>query len=619
MPTQADDIRIRLDENKRHRLGQELIEKIRSARSGMAPMLEKVKGWDAFYEGALPPKLLPWPECSNICVPLTQWICDTYKARIADVVLSVSPVVLVEPPAGLDQPEYKQRARAVESYLQGYCERLMLADILADDVLAAAIRSPVAATKIAWREEMRRVRRFMPEMDPMTGDPLLGADGEGVMAAQEVEDYKHKGPKVEFVDVRNLVIWPLTAKSVEDCQIVGDRYRLTPAQVRERVKQGRFDKVALELAAESEEGTEESQDSEELDEYMGIERLGDYKQLVFWEVIASYDADGDGVLEDCVFTLEHQTGTIVRAIRYPYFHGYRYYDFCVLFPRPGRAFGRCMPQIVEGSQRELNAIHNQRVDGVTLAMTKSFVARRSSTIEYDTLLVSPGSITFVDDVAGDLRELDIDPQVPGMDVEQMARDYAERASGINDLSTGRETEERKTATEVGLVASEAGIRFADTIRAMHQSIINIVRQIAGLCYQYADDEELGAHKLERDDLIFPWRYVAHGNTGTANKAQQRQESMLLYNTLMANPLVGQDLTRIWRLTQDILQAFDRSDTVAYIGSEDEATAMMKAQQAAAQAQAEQQAAMMAQQGGQAVEGEPGGLGGVVEPMAASGA
>ncbi len=582
MPRQSEDNRIRLSLDARQRLGHELIEKIRSARSGMADMLDKLKDWDALYEGKLPEKAVPWPGCSNICVPLTQWVCDTYKARIADVILSVLPLVLVEPPAGLQQPEYKKRAQGVESFLQSYCERMKLGDILADDVLSSALRSPVAATKIAWRDEMRQTQRFMPTVDPMTGEPMLGEDGQGVFEPQEVQESRYRGPRVEFVDIRNLVIWPLTAKSVEECQIVGDRFSLTKQQDKERVKLGKFDRVALNLEAESEEGSEAAAEFDELDEYMGIERLGDYEQLDFWEVIAAYDADGDGFAEDCVFTIHDETGGIVRAIRYPYYHGLRYYDFCVLFPRAGRAFGRTMPQILEGSQRELNAIHNQRIDAVTLAMSKPFVGRRSSTVDYDTLLIAPGYVTLLDDL-NDVKELAIDPQIPGMDVEQMARDYAERASGIFDQTTGKESEEKKTATEVGLVASSAGIRFADTIRAVHQSIINIARQVAGLCYQYAGDEELQAYQIERDDLIFPWRYVAHGNTGTANKTQQRQESMLLYDKLIQSPLVAQDLTRIWRLSQDLLQAFDRTDTEAYVGSEDEARQLM------AQIQAQQQA------------------------------
>jgi len=612
----TDDSRIRLSDEARQRVGHELIEKIRSARSGMADMLDKLKDWDALYEGALPEKTLPWPGCSNICVPLTQWVCDTYKARIADVILSVSPLVLVEPPAGLQEPEFKQKAHGVETFLQSYCERMKLGDTLADDVLASALRSPVAATKIIWRDEVRQVRRFMPTADPMTGEPMLGADDQGILEPQRVEAPKYRGPRVEFIDIRNLVIWPLTAKSAQDCQIVGDRFTLTKQEVKERVNQGRYDRVALEMQANSEEGSEVAADFDELDEYMGLQRLGDYEVLTFWEVIAPFDADRDGVAEDCVFTLEAETGTILRAIEYPYYHGLRYYDFCILFPRAGRTFGRTMPQILESCQRELNAIHNQRIDAITLAMSKPFAARRSSTIDFDTLLVSPGGITLLDDL-NDLKELDIDPQVPGMDIEQMARDYAERASGIFDQTTGKESEEKKTATEVGLVASSAGIRFADTIRAAHQSIINMVTQVAGLCYQYADDTELQAYNIERDDLIFPWRYVPHGNTGTANKAQQRQESMLLYDKLIQSPLVAQDLTRIWRLSQDLLQAFDRTDTEAYLGSEDEAKQLMAQIQAQQAAQAQQVAAMAAQGGqGGAV---PGGMGGTLEPVAPSGA
>ncbi len=612
----ADDIRLRLTDEKRKTIGQELLSKIRSARAGMAAMFDKVSVWEQFYEGTLPEKAFPWPDCSNVNVPLTQWVCDTYKARIADVLLSVSPLVLVEPPAGLSGPEYKAKAQAVEGFLQGYSERIGLGEVLADDILASALRTPAAVTKVVWREELKNATRYMPIEDEVSGEPVLDESGQPTLEPKRIEVQAHRGPRCEFVELENLVIWPLTAKSVQDCQIVGDRFRLTPQQVKERVKVGRFDRIAQELPSESEAGSDQAEELQAIDESIGIDRLGDYEQVSFWEVIAPYDVDGDGIEEDCVFTLEQGSGTIVRAIKFPYYHGIRYYDFCVLFPRPGRTFGRTMPQILEGSQRELNAIHNQRIDAITLAMSKSFTALKSSTIELDTLMVAPGSVVLVDS-HDDIRELDISPQVPGLDAEQMARDYAERASGINDLSTGRETEEAKTATEVGLVASEAGIRFADTIRSAQSTVVNIIKQVGGLCYQYADDTELQAHGIERDDLIFPWQYVAHGNTGTANKAQQRQESMLLYNTLMQNPLVGQDLTRIWRLSQDILQAFDRTDTEAYLGTEDEAKQLMEQMQAQQAAQQAAQEAAMQAQGGEGGE-QAGGMDGTTQPMAVSG-
>ena len=572
------NIKLKLSSTEKKRIGEDLISKIRSARAAMKQLLDDLKTWDKLYEGKLPSRDFPWADCSNNNIPMIQSIIDTYHAHINEVVLGVRPMILVMPPPFASDPELKTIAANVQDMLDAVLFDQMDIENTIDDLTQMSIRTPAAISKMAWREEYRRQTTATQEIEQETGQPTTK------FTTQDVPNYK--GPRLEYVDLRNFVLFPLTYSSIEQAQIVGDRYRLRPDQIKRRVKDGYFDKDAdsvLDLM-DTEASTAEDTEDEEQADYEGIDKLTDYDQAWFWEVIAPYSKNDDGLTEDCVFTLHASTGTIVRATRFPYFHGMRYYIPMRVYRRPGRFFARCLPQILEGCQKEINALHNQGIDAVTLSMVKAFKGRRGSGIEPDTLVMSPGSTILLDDPVNDLVEFNINPIVPGVDREAIIRDWSERASGINDLSLGRVTEEQKTAKEVAIVNAEGGIRFSDVIRRLQESILAIGKQVIGLLYQFMSDEELAQYQLTRDMLLVPWKLLPHGNTGTANQVQQRQEAMVMYQTLMNNPLVAQDPRKLYRITQDLLHAFDREDVDAYIGTLDEATQLFMMNMQAKQAE-----------------------------------
>ena len=594
--------------DERQALGARFLRDIRDARSGMDQMFDKQERWDKFYENNLPPKTFPWEDCSNVNVPLIQSQVDTFVAHVSDVVLSVSPVTMVQPPAELaSDPNVKDIASKVENLLNTIeTQRMDLPSVLSDQLIPAALRTPAGIAKVAWREDYRQVKRIVqgmePVIDPLTQSPAI--DGTGMPVMQPVEqvveqqEVAYAGPKPEFVDLKDFVVYPLTAKSIDDATLVGHKYRLTADKVKRRAADGYFypDSTAVLDSLESEASVEDQRDDDTL-EYEGLDKLSGFDAVYLWEIIAPYDANKDGIEEDCLFTLEAKTGHIVRATEYPYFHGRRCYVKAVPYPRPGRFFGRCIPQILEGCQAELNALHNQRIDSTTIAATKLFKLLRSSNLDHDNLGISPGKAIPVDSM-DELQEFTISPLIPGIEYEDRAQMWAERATGANDVAQGKTTEADKTLGEVQLAASQSGIRFGDIIRRVQSSVIEIGKQVIGLCYQFMTPEELMSFGLERQHLEIDWVLVPHGNTGTANKMQQRNEAVTLYDRLMQNPLVQSNPMYVHRLSRELLMAFDREDYEQFIGTAEElqmqiqqAQMMAAEQQAMMQGQAEQQMAM----------------------------
>lgn len=861
---------IKMKRSDRELLGADLIDKIRRSRSAMKGLLSKLKDWHAFYESDLPTKTFPWPDCSNVNVPITQWHVDTFQSHISDVVVGVAPYTLIKALPGSSY-EAADAPVCVENFVQNVERNLMGLQRIVKSVLTQALLDGTAIGKLVWREEYRKMRVMQTLFNEETEEV------ESVLESLDVP--KYIGPKLELVDLRNFTIYPLTVKDIDDAVLVGDRYRLLPNQVEERIKRGYFDKDYASKFVESpdnEVGTSQDTEDEETNAQLGIERL-EQGYVYFWEVITGYDADGDGIDEDVVVTLEAETGTIVRIREYPYYHGKRWYVPFRPHPRPVGFFGRSVAQIVEHMQREINTIHNQRcvtvgtriltddlrwvkaedlkvgdtvigcdeenarngnrggplrnlrrstveatgispadcvevvTDRVTVRATcdhpflvrnrnhglvwteakdlvegdeikfiaqtwtedendswlsgmtdgegsltaesgkggmritvatqskktsndgiidrvvkvledRNFVVHRydsksgygtshptecvqvcgiaesfrylgrlrpmrllkkwqtyldkgigtpknslatvvsvrevgladvvnlqtsthtyiteglvshntdatnqalakgskildTSDIDVDSLQRSPGAVVKVGSM-DEIEDWEVSPLVPGMDIEQIDRDYAERADAITDLTTGRETQGEKTAREVAIVSSESGIRFGDVIENVQFAMVEIAQQVALLCYQFMSDEQLnlysgatqGGRPIRRDELIGEYQYLPHGNTSTANKVQQREEAVFLYERLAANPLVGNNPKRFYRVTRDLLVAFDRDDYESYIGTEQEIEQMMQQMQAGQRAQQEASANVERRLGGQV-----GGMGGPTGGMGA---
>lgn len=599
----ADGIeRIKFKGDERVQFGRDVLGKVNAARTGMRELLKRLDKWMEFYESDLPPKDFPWEGCSNVNIPLIQSHVDTWHAAMNDIMLTPRPWMTVNAPANVNVPNIKDGALAVQDALYQVQDELCGLRAVCDRWNLNSLVQQAGIVKYRWVEEFRTVKRRQPVVDE-AGLPVVDKRGQPVVKAQTVQEPKFKGPKAEIVDLHNFVIFPLTAESIEDAQIVGDRFRLTADQIRRKVKDGLWDKAEAEscLARMSSDasfsdpaGPDDSQDDRE-----GVERMADAEYVWFWELIAPYDADGDGLAEDCVFVIEADTGTVVRATTYPYWHGRRYYIAQRPFPRPRqRFFGRCLPQILEHMQREMNAVHNQRADATTISISPPFLRLRTSDVDADHVKFYPGAEILVDSM-DEIQQLKVRPLIPGIELEQQAKDWSERASPINDLAMGRQTEgTKKTLGEVQIVTAKSGQRVADVVsRLQEEGMTELAQQTLGLMYQFMSDEELDFYNVTRELLTIPWNLVPYGNISTADKQMKRQEADFMYMLLTGgqggppNPLVVNDPMRLYRLTQDLLQAHERKDVENYIGTEEE----LRAQMEQAQAMQAQQQQMMQQQ------------------------
>jgi len=598
---EISDGKLKLSADERQELGSLIKTRIDTARNAMSTMLVNVDKWQDMYESKMDGKSFPWADCSNVNVPLIQSHVDTWHSSINDTIFSANPYVLVRPLSVFGDIKSKDAAQRVEDLLQDILANAMDIQNECDKIHLNALMQPIGIAKVTWRDD----KRITKEIDTEYGY------GQEV----EKETIAYRGPKIETVDIRNYVIYPLTAKDPGEAILVGDRVRLTKSDMQDRVLKGKYDSEAVKSILEktdSEQQSPSDYDAGAANEREDIDTVPT-EEFWVWEVIMKHEVEKGKPTKDCIFAIESYTGTLLSAMEYPYWHGKRFYIPFRPFIRPSqRHFGRTLPQILEHCQSEINAIHNQRVDATSLAISKVFKRINGSQTETDAIKVFPGNVIDVGS-ADELTEFIINPQIPGVDIEMQAKEWSERASPINDIAAGKSMDgSNHTAREVSIVAAKGNLRINDVITRLQRSYIELAEQVLGLLYQFSTEEELKAMQVTADELKMPWRIIPQGSLANSDKQSKRQDAMFKYQTLMQNPLVATDMLKVYRVTADLLSAFDVEDIESYIGTEEELKQKlaMIAQQQAAQAQI--------QGGGQPnAQGQPpGAMGGTSNPVGA---
>ena len=219
----------------------------------------------------------------------------------------------------------------------------------------------------------------------------------------------------------------------------------------------------------------------------------------FWDFL---DVNGDGLLESCSYIMAGTADTATRLIRdieentLPYMaHGDDYNRPPIVmgqsFPEPHQLMGKDLPEIVEGLQRETNAIRNQRREAVALALRKPILINRSANIDLVGLLNRRiGGIVQGDDISlSSVREMDIsDPT--SQSIAEMAKvdtDFYETTSVPPNL-LGMPSSSDETATAVTSQVANANKKIANVIRNLAYTLfIPSLRMLLRLEQMYESD------------------------------------------------------------------------------------------------------------------------------------
>ena len=227
-------------------------------------------------------------------------------------------------------------------------------------------------------------------------------------------------------------------------------------------------------------------------------------------------------------------------------------------------------EIAEHLSDELDTIHNMRVDvGFATNMPFYFV-RSASNINANNIVLKPLKLIHVDNpnevVAGGGR----------MNVtsfyhaeENLLLSIIERVMGVTDLFLGMSPTRGASARHAtGFLGQqqEAEARMAQPMAQDAKSFSDMCRMIYAMEVAYGpaersfrlegEDSSIQKTGLTRDDLWFRGQYdfKLGANVGMFSQQFRYQKANMAYNIGLQNPLVTQDMGRIWELTAEVYRA-----------------------------------------------------------------
>lgn len=620
-------------------LAMDVRNSVEAALSDRNALDQNLDEWNDLYEMVVEENDFPFVGAANIFVPLIPTQVESLLAYIAAKSL-VPRFYLVN---GLT-PEAAKTAGKVERYYNAELRRPRGDTNWYQQILRwlhFALRDGTGYMEAVWKYRTSKVKVLQKQLktdvheDTGMPIPVLDANGQPQYENVEVEvQDTYNDVDLRPRSLRDLIRIPASAPSVNDAigvcavdYLYEDQLKELAKGINESDHAGQFKLDAVELALSyTPNGTTEVPSSEQptgaLQEGRQV-ALGNGQGtqvskffanrgpiIVYRVHTRAYDLDGDGTPEENIIWVHATSWTMLGWMRYNYFTTLGGPVSCIRpffafapFERPGQGDGFSVPGRLAGSQNEVNAQRNQRLNEGTLRIAPPWWKNRNANFEDDNFSWGPNQMIESDNFE-DLRRFELPPiqQQAYIDENAIKQDATEY-TGLSSMMMGQPTSGRRSATEMRQVAAAASVRLdmiVQNFRFANGTLINFVhalkRQFLNTDQHFTINNKhftLTPEEINQDYLI-----GISGASDPMDLNTQRQEALAAYELFMKDPDIASNPMRRFALRRKFAETFNWSDIDDIIGTEQEAEQMVEAQQA------QQQLAHIQQTLGAAANGQP---------------
>jgi len=580
--------------------------------------------YNDLYEMNITPVNQPWPNAPSICVPLVATQVEAVVSRMMSAVF-VPRLFIVN---GNTKEAAQKQHETERFYNAEFRKRGMLQKFGTSLHLTA--RDGTVIMENVWKKKVtkRKVLVYVNKLDENQAPIPDGKGGfEKEKSVEEMEITEIDAFDPVPVELRDFVIGPAWATSIESAQFVGRKLMLTQNDLQEMVNAEDLSQEWVEKAWKyltwgdnelgsdpqgtatyelggtiniGDAGTTNPAAGDEGDE--GDEGKGELLRgpLRVWRIHSNqYDMDGDGLAEENVFWIHDQSQFLLGWAPYEYWHGRRPFSALCLMPRPNRFYGFGVPERLRSLQEEINAQHNQRLAYMDLILDPPRYMVSGTTFEDQDKRW--GKHTLVTVAAKDDYGIVTLPTVPvdSWQEETTISVMAGQLTGTIGPGLPASGSQKMSQKQQQAFMASANIRQDLMALQVRAWIEDILYQWHHLNLQYGPDDfvtSLQNNQGEPEKLIVPKQDLAQdydlgvaGMAGPLDRDNRRADTLTLYSLLMQNPLVQGNLSRVWSTTMMVLEEFNRPDVPAIIGTMQDALQQAQMQ---AQAQQKQQKAVM---------------------------
>jgi hypothetical protein len=422
--------------------------------------------------------------------------------------------------------------------------------------------------KLRWDCKYTRfvdVKKLPKKVAPKYKETPVG----GVLEAQYVEEEQevtvvkkvYDGPVFDLVDAEDIVIIGGQGDpDLADATI--HRERMTASELWTLADRKIFDNKAVTRVIEGGndkiDGAEGSQIKIQRAQNAGQAQVDSEAKLDRYEIAEAYlkvDVDGSGINSDVIVWVHLRSKTLLRATylyramptgEIPIFKA----DYLV---RKGQEWGTGLLELLYPLSKELDAMHNMRIDfGLVSVMPFGFY-RPTSGLDPEKIELEPGALIPVDNPQTDVFFPNLGNRtVFGMQEEQAVQNMVERLTSISDINLGvlgGSQGATRTATGSRMLNNEMSANLDVFLRRLNRGwrkalrcLFHMTRQRmpAGLSFRVTGEtgEDVWRTLKDGSALDGDYDFEVSPNSSSSNEAIQQQQAQDIM-ALASNPLAIQ--------------------------------------------------------------------------------
>lgn len=502
---------------------------------------------------------------SNIHLPTSFIVAKTYHARFVASILDIDPPFTVK----ARREDGTSRVPVIEDLIRyallNWSNKNQGIEEVVDGWVWNWCTTGTGVMKMRWRTEYERYVDVVNV--PITLPPIFHVDADGneyqepqygvEEQEKEVTLRTFDGPQYDLLSLEDFRM--IGGQGNPDAaDIVMHRSYFTASELWTKVDQGIFREEAVEAiikgGPDEEYGDTNSSLKSQIKHNTGTTQNGTEADLDRYKIIEAcfkHDVNGSGINTDVVAWFDQDNGAILGAtyLRRIMPSGERPYSVIHFHKRPGEDYGLGLLEILHSLSKELDAMHNIRIDNAIFQSIPFGLYRASSSLDPDTIRLEPGALIPVDNPQTDVYFPNVGNRVPFTAAEeQTIQGYVERLTGISDLSLGVMTGTQgptRSATGVRALMGENNNNLSVHLRRLMRGWSKVVRTTwhmlqnrcePGFAFRIAGSDGADTfRKVYDSDLALEVDFDISANSANSNKSVQIEVAQQVVNMVM-NPL-----------------------------------------------------------------------------------
>ena len=453
-----------------------------------------------------------------------------------------------------------------------------------DDIIKYIVKLGTCIVKDSWDKQTKDVGKVEPVMsqDPM-GQPVQVNGPDGQPLTQKVLDVREKA-KIEIRPLDRIYIQP-GATDLQKEPII-DRISYLYSDLEKMELQGRVynikEKVKTEVDTTITSKLDKVLEEAERIAVMNVKRRNYPIDVLEW--YGNWDFDNDGFAEDIVVCVAKETETLISAIPLHKIslRGIRPYTKHGMIKRETKFYDIGMIELVLPLAEEADACLRQIRDANTISVMRFGFYDANGDYDAETHTIAPLKMYPVTDPQRSVYFPDISVPTERLIVcMRLIMEFIERLTAASSFVMGKDSDVgggSGTVTRTQAIVSNAEQRFDIPAQRIRDSMAELLTHI--LCqYQLNIPPGLEREVLgEEGQPIFDPGSLTRERIGAeidayidcdpamGNKNTQREIASFIYSTLIGNPLVATDPTKIYKVTSILLKSINE-DPLAILGPE----------------------------------------------------